>query len=184
MKYMTPQWYMMCQELHPSAKNERSIREAMEAYRREYVKNFGRKEPDFGNAHLHDSIVLSQRQEGGDLVMELEPDMTDITRLVFKDCRVLHLDVFIGRKKPGSAAKRAAILRESEPLKDAWWLYDEIYPTDGGYEIHILLDKGSFRLIEFTIQASEIELYRDESVGKKDFFSPTASRAARPSSDS
>ena len=31
MKYMTPQWYMMCQELHPSAKNERSIREAMEA---------------------------------------------------------------------------------------------------------------------------------------------------------
>lgn len=84
MKYMTPQWYMMCQGLHPSAENERSIREAMEAYRREYVKNFGRKEPDFGNAHLHDSIVLSQRQEGGDLVMELEPDMTDITRLVFK----------------------------------------------------------------------------------------------------
>ncbi len=164
MKYMTPQWYMMC--LHPSAENERSICEPMEAYRREYIKNFGKQEPDFGNAHLHDSIVLSQRQEGGDLVMELEPDMTDITRLVFKDCRVLHLDVFIGRKKSGSAAKRAAILRESEPLKDAWWLYDEIYPTDGGYEIHILLDKGSFHLIEFTIQASEIELYRDESVWK------------------
>ena len=176
MKRMTPQWYMMCQGLHPSAENERSIRKAMEAYRREYIKNFGKQEPDFGNAHLHDSIVLSQWQEGGDLVMELEPDMTDITRLLFKDCQVLHLDAFIGRKKPGSAAKRAAILRESEPLKDAWWLYDEIYPTDGGYEIHILFEKGSFCLIEFTIRASDIELYRDESVWKKDFFSSTASR--------
>jgi len=55
---------------------------------------------------------------------------------------------------------------------------------DGGYEIHILLDKGSFRLIEFTIQASEIELYRDESAWEKDFFSSTASKAARPSSSS
>ena len=76
----------------------------------------------------------------------------------------MDLDVFIGSKKPGSAAKRAAILKQSEPLKDACWLYDEIYPTDGGFEIHVLLDKGSLRLIELTVQARDIELYRDESV--------------------
>ena len=184
MRYMTPKWYMMCQEYPTSEKTERAIREAMDAYHQQYVKNFASHEPDFGKAHLHDSVVLSYRQEGGDLVMDLEPDLTNITRLVFKDCEVLNLDVFIGSKKPGSAAKRAAILKQPEPLKDAWWLYDEIYPTDGGYEIHILLDKGSFHLIEFTIQASEIELYRDESVWEQDFFSSTASRAARPSSSS
>ena len=163
MRYLTPRWYMMCQEGFSSAQTEHAIHEAMETYRQEYNKNFGGHEPDFGKAHLHDSVVLSYRQEGGDLVMDLEPDLTNITRLVFKDCEVLNLDVFIGSKKPGSAAKRAAILKQPEPLKDAWWLYDEIYPADGGYEIHVLLDKGNFRLIEFTVRASDIKLYRDEN---------------------
>ena len=161
---MTAQWYMMSQEYPRSEKTDRAIREAMDAYHQQYVKNFASHEPDFGKAHLHDSIVLSYRLEGSDLVMDLEPDLTDITRLVFKDCEVLNLDAFIGSKKPRIAVKRAAKLKESEPLKDAWWLYDEIYPTEGGrYEIHILLDKGNFRLIEFTVRASDIKLYRDEN---------------------
>ena len=37
------------------------------------------------------------------------------------------------------------------------------YPADGEYEIHVLLDKGNFRLIEFTVRASDIKLYRDEN---------------------
>ena len=184
MKYMTAQWYMMCQEHPKGEKVDRAIREATDAYHQQYVKNFASHEPDFGEAHLHDSIVLYYRLEGSDLVMDLEPDLTDITRLVFKDCEVMNLGFFIGSKKPRIAVKRAAILKESEPLKNAWWLYNEIYPTDGGYEIHVLLDKGSFRLIEFTVRARDIELYRDESVWKQDYFSSTASRAARPSSSS
>ena len=164
MKYMTPKWYMMCQELYPSTKTERFIHEAIEDYRKEYIKNFSDHEPDLDKAHLHDSVVLSVRQVDGDLMIALKPDITDISRLVFKDCKILNLDVFIGSKKPGSAAKRAAILKQPEPLKDACWLYDEIYPTDGGYEIHVLLDKGSFRLIEFTVWAEDIKLYRNESL--------------------
>ncbi len=120
MKYMTAQWYMMCQEHPKSEKVDRAIREATDAYHQQYVKSFASREPDFGKARLHDSIVLSCMQEGSDLVMDLEPDLTDITRLVFKDCEVMNLGFFIGSKKLRFAVKRAAKFIESEPLKDAW----------------------------------------------------------------
>ena len=100
MKYMTPKWYMMCQELYPSTKTERFIHEAIEDYRKEYIKNFSDHEPDLDKAHLHDSVVLSVRQVDGDLMIALKPDITDISRLVFKDCKILNLDVFIGSRKP------------------------------------------------------------------------------------
>ena len=47
--------------------------------------------------------------------------------------------------------------------KNAWWLYEEIYDTDRGFELHILLRQqmrnpkdGEENLMELTIQAEDI----------------------------
>ena len=164
MRYLTAKWYMMGQEYPRSERTERAVREAIESYHQEYARNFGAHEPEFGKARLHDSIVLSSRQEGKDLVLDLEPDLTDITRLVFKDCEILTLEGFVGNKRQGTAVKRASIVKQEDPLKDAWWLDEEIYPSEGGYEIHVLLGKENWRLIEFSVRAREIEIFRDESI--------------------
>jgi hypothetical protein len=46
-------------------------------------------------------------------------------------------------------------------LKGADWLYDEIYRTESGYEIHVLLggkyDWENIELIDFVFHAADIE---------------------------
>ncbi|MDF2596910.1 MAG: hypothetical protein K0R69_3251 [Clostridia bacterium] len=41
------------------------------------------------------------------------------------------------------------------PLNGAWWLYDEIYGTNDGYEIHVLLQKNE--LIDFIFTVTDVE---------------------------
>ena len=104
-----------------------------------------------GEHSLHDSSVLNMKREGEDLVIEfnrenalkLHEDLGE-EEFLFPEIRAIRL-------------RDAEILKQEEPLENAWWLYDEIWKSERGYEIHALLwrEHGVF---ELTIECREPEL--------------------------
>ncbi len=119
--------------------NERSVKKTMSDYWKYYKKAFDENEPHFADGFdLHDCYVTSCHKSGKNIVMHLEGGMTSTTRVVFRD---------------------AEVLCREEPLRSAWWLYDEIYKTDNGYEIHVLLHKKE--LVYFTVKCTDVEVYSD-----------------------
>ena len=93
-----------------------------------------------GEHTLHDSLILTMKREGEDLVIEFEYD-ADATWPEIKAARF----------------RDAQILKQEQPVENAWWLYDEIWKSDRGYEIHALLWRGD-DLCELTIECREPEL--------------------------
>ena len=94
-----------------------------------------------GEHSLHDSVVLSLRREGEDLLIDFERD-EDATWPEIKAVRF----------------RDAEILKQEQPLEKAWWLYDEIWRTEeGDYEIHALLWREN-EVFELTIRCRETEL--------------------------
>ena len=93
-----------------------------------------------GEHTLHDSLILTMKREGEDLVIEFEYD-ADATWPEIKAARF----------------RDAQILKQEQPVENAWWLYDEIWKSEGGYEIHALLWRED-DLCELTIECREPEL--------------------------
>ena len=93
-----------------------------------------------GEHTLHDSLILTMKREGEDLVIEFEYD-ADATWPEIKAARF----------------RDAQILKQEQPVENAWWLYDEIWKSERGYEIHALLwrEHGVFDL---TIECREPEI--------------------------
>lgn len=92
-----------------------------------------------GRYSLHNSCVLSMDWEGEDLLVEFARDQVDwpeIKVIRFRDARILTQD-----REPGKA----------------WWLYDEIWPAEGGYEIHALLWRD-LEVFELTVHCRGTEL--------------------------
>lgn len=92
-----------------------------------------------GEHSLHDSVVLSLNREGEDLVIEFERDdveWPEIKAIRFRDGRIITQEL---------------------PIENAWWLYDEIWKTDRGYEVHALLWKND-NVFELTVGCSKPEL--------------------------
>lgn len=92
-----------------------------------------------GEHSLHDSLVQSVTRAGEDLVIEFRRDKVDwpeIRAIRFRD---------------------AEILKQEQPVENAWWLYDECWKTDNGYEVHALLWKEN-DVFELTIGCREPEL--------------------------
>ena len=54
--------------------------------------------------------------------------------------------------------KNAEIIEQDGDLSGAWWLYDEIYKTDNGFEIHALLENDE--LMYLTIKCEKTEFIR------------------------
>ena len=53
-------------------------------------------------------------------------------------------------------------MKQDKPLYGAWWLYDEIYLSDSGYEIHALLrSKSGNELLDFIVDVTDVE-YRNK----------------------
>lgn len=91
-----------------------------------------------GERSLHDSVIESVRWEGEDLILEFERDEVEwpeIKAIRFHDARIL--------------------VQEKAP-ENAWWLYDEIYRSERGYEIHVLLWDSD--LFELTVDCADAEL--------------------------
>lgn len=94
-----------------------------------------------GERSLHDSVVLSLRREGEDLLIDFERD-ENATWPEIKGIRF----------------RNAVILKQEKPLEEAFWLYDEIWRTEeGGYEIHALLGRNN-EVFELTIGCRDTEL--------------------------
>ncbi|NMO94934.1 DUF4085 family protein [Paenibacillus lemnae] len=116
--------------------NKQTVQSTAAAYWKEYKNNFKKGEPSFAEQfHFHDCKVVSSRRKGKDLVLTLDHSggFTAISEITFKNC---------------------SILKQDTPLHGAWWLYDEIYTTKDGYEIHVLLQKK--QLIDFVMTVSDV----------------------------
>ncbi len=121
--------------------NERSIKRTISDYEKYYKKAFAKGKPHFAEGFdLHDCNVVSCKKSGKNIVMRLDNSggFTDTSRVVFRN---------------------AEIICQDAPMRGAWWLYDEIYRTDGGYEIHALVQKKE--LAYFTVNCKDVEVYCD-----------------------
>ncbi len=121
-----------------SRANENAVKASVKAYDRESEKSFKKQIPEFLKEFgFHDCDVISCRKRGGDIVLTLDNagGFTRMSKIIFKNCTVLEQDA---------------------RLSGAWWLYEEVYKVDGGYEIHTLLKKR--KLIYFTVRAEDVVL--------------------------
>ena len=103
-----------------------------------------------GGHSLHDSLVQSVKREGEDLVIEFDrendPELLEELgeEFLFPEIKAIRF-------------RDAEILKQEQPLENAWWLYDEIWKADRGYEIHALLWQEN-DVFELTIECREPEL--------------------------
>ncbi|MHC1694943.1 MAG: DUF4085 family protein [Eubacteriales bacterium] len=121
--------------------NEKAVESATKLYWNEYKKNFRSGELAFTeNFSFHDCKVISCRKKGKDIVLILDNSggFTAINQIILKNCM---------------------ILKQYTPLHGAWWLYDKIYKTNDGYEIHILLQKNE--LVDFIVIVTDVEYLCD-----------------------
>lgn len=117
--------------------NEKAVESATMTYWKEYKKSFKNCKLAFTeNFNFHDCKVTSCCKKGKNIVLTLDNSggFTTISQIVFKNCSILKQDTL---------------------LHGAWWLYDGIYKTNGGYEIHILLLKNE--LIDFIVNVADVE---------------------------
>lgn len=87
---------------------------------------------------------------------------------VFHDCRItsvelgddllLELDCRSGFTSASSVLFRSCTVQLNEDISSNYWLYDELYKVDSGYEVHILTD-GEAGLAEMTLFCQEIEIH-------------------------
>ena len=121
--------------------NRRRTERAISAYRKQFEKTFASDPGSFANGlDLHDCEAISCRRRGNDLVITVDSSegFSDISELRLKNC---------------------AVIEREKPLAGAIFLYEEIYKTPDGYELHFLLSKGD--LFYFTATAADVILTRD-----------------------
>ena len=103
-----------------------------------------------GGHSLHDSLVQSVKREGEDLVIEFDrendPELLEELgeEFLFPEIRAIRF-------------RDAEILKQEQQVENAWWLYDEIWKSERGYEIHALLWQEN-DVFELTIECREPEL--------------------------
>lgn len=117
--------------------NNKTVEKTMNSYWKEFKKNFRTGEPDFvSKFDFHDCDIISCRTKGNDIVLSLDNSggFTSISQIILKNC---------------------SIIKQDEHLNGAWWLYDEIYKINDGYEIHVLLSKK--KLVDFVFTVTNIE---------------------------
>ena len=103
-----------------------------------------------GGHSLHDSLVQSVKREGEDLIIEfdreIDPELLEELgeEFLFPEIKAIRF-------------RDAEILKQEQPLENAWWLYDEIWKSERGYEIHALLWQEN-DVFELTIECREPEI--------------------------
>lgn len=123
----------------------RQINRARDEYEEEEKKNFPNSPPPFADKlNLHDAKVVNVLHDGSDVII-----------------------TFTKYSSPGIPItyrfRNAAVLLSEANITGYEWLYDEIYPSDAGYEIHAMLvsteawpHEGS--LVYFTIKCSDVKI--------------------------
>lgn len=93
--------------------------------------------------NFHDCTVIGKEQTAKTLTVLFDNlgGFTNVTKM--------HLDNY-------------EIIQQDALLQNSWWLYDEIYKTNGKYELHVLLQNGNMGLIEFIVSAENISFEQTE----------------------
>ena len=104
-----------------------------------------------GEHTLHDSLILTMKREGEDLVIEFDGEKA------LKLHEELEEEEFLFPEIRAIRFRDAEILKQEEPLENTWWLYDEIWKSERGYEIHALLWREN-DVFELTIECREPEI--------------------------
>ena len=119
------------------AEDDRNFEKAFENYSK-YWDSISDKIPDNikENYDFHDCMILKIKNIGDDIVFELDNGggFTDIKRIIYKKAEMI----------------------ENNFAKDCYWMYDEIYLADGGFEFHISID-GENGYDYITLKASDVE---------------------------
>ena len=114
-----------------------------------------------GEHSLHDAFVLSLNREGEDLIIEFEvedpeerlADIRENDPELLEEMGEAH---FLFPEIKAIRFRDAEILKQEQPLENAWWLYDEIWRTEEGtFEIHALLWRND-DLFELTDRKSVV----------------------------
>ena len=87
------------------------------------------------NYNFHDCAILKMTKCGNDIVFELDNSggFTNINKITYKD----------------------AVILENNFVGGCYWIYDEMYLCDKGYECHIAVD-GENGYDYITLQASDV----------------------------
>ena len=87
------------------------------------------------NYNFHDCRILDIKKEGNDIVFELDNSggFTNINKIIYKDAEIL----------------------ENNFVEGCYWVYDEMYLCDKGYEFHIAVD-GENGYNYITLTASDV----------------------------
>jgi len=129
----------------------RIVTSAPRMYQEKHWDFLTAEEKDFFSSSFHDCTVTSCRKRGNDLIISFDNSggFTNIDNLILKNC---------------------VVLKQEQPLHGSWWLYDEVYKTDIGYEIHVLLQSRSKKreLIDFIVSATEVR-YKYDKMGVNEY---------------
>ena len=121
-----------------SKKKEKETNKVIKEYYKYFKKLLKENKNTFiDDFDFHDCVITSCLEQDNNLTLSLDNfgGFTDITGIVFKNY---------------------TIIKQDSSLKDAWWLYEEIYKTNDGYELHILLTKEG-ELLDFIVKVSDTE---------------------------
>ncbi len=118
-------------------KNRKIVDKTLALYRKSDKKEFKKGEPDFvKRLSLHDCKVISCDKSGNDMVLSLDNSggFTDINKVIFENCTVI---------------------KQDDHLEEAWCLYEEVYKSGDGYEIHFLMVKEE-NLIDYIVVVTNV----------------------------
>lgn len=125
-----------------SENNNKSVHRTIEKYEEYYKKSLHTFDREMvKNFHFHDCKIIDMKQIENSLSISFDNSggFTDIDEVIFDNYK---------------------IIKQDAPLLDSWWLYEEVYKTNGKYELHVLLD--SEELIDFVITAQHISYKRNK----------------------
>ena len=90
------------------------------------------------NLGFHDAVITSAEMKNGDLRLDFDISQSFAA-------------------KSSVTLKEAEILEKEAEFEGCVWLYDELYPVNGGYELHILAQTPDMEhLVYFTVFCKDI----------------------------
>lgn len=119
------------------------VNQAFENYNACYSKMLSSEQNLIFDEKMHDSQITDCKKNDKEFELYLNSCYSNVYRIVFTEYKIIKMD---------------------KDLINLHWLYDEIYKTQNGYELHILLCDDKDKPIDFILLFSFIRLDRIEDI--------------------
>lgn len=144
MKYMTKEWEKLYQfaHIHSDKLLIAYVKKRLETYRDEYKRMFPCP-PDFMKTigKLHDCDIVSAGVVGSDYII-----ITDNCEWGIEGYTEITL-------------KNMVLKKQDFDQQELGWYYEELYPTERGYELHVLLfEYRSDKTYDLIVECENIEI--------------------------